>query len=45
MHDVRELERIRDRNVVGFLKVLEQNEWAAGATIKRVRDAAEDTES
>ena len=45
MHDVRELERIRDRNVVGFLRVLEQNEWAAGTTIKRVRDAAEDAGS
>ena len=33
MHDVRELERIRDRNVVGFLKVLEANNWAAGTTI------------
>jgi len=29
-HDVRELERIRDRNLVGFLKVLEANNWAAG---------------
>lgn len=37
-HDVRELERIRDRNVVGFLKVLEQNEWAAGKTIAAQRD-------
>lgn len=33
MHDVRELERIRDRNVVGFLKVLETNEWGAGNAI------------
>ena len=32
-YDVRELERIRDRNVVGFLKVLEGNDWAAGRTI------------
>ena len=32
-YDVRELERIRDRNVVGFLKVLEANNWAAGTTI------------
>ena len=32
-YDVRELERIRDRNVVGFLKVLEANDWAAGTTI------------
>jgi carnitine 3-dehydrogenase len=41
-HDVRELERIRDRNVVGFLKVLEQNEWAAGTIIKRVRSSVEE---
>lgn len=32
-HDVRELERIRDRNVVGFLKVLEANDWGAGTAI------------
>jgi len=30
---VRELERIRDHNVVGFLKVLEANKWAAGTVI------------
>ena len=33
MHDVRELERIRDRNVVGFLKVLEANTWGAGNAV------------
>ncbi|MGI9606739.1 MAG: 3-hydroxyacyl-CoA dehydrogenase NAD-binding domain-containing protein [Acidimicrobiales bacterium] len=38
MHTVRELERIRDRNVVGFLKVLEENRWAAGTTIADQRD-------
>lgn len=38
MHDVRELERIRDRNVVGFLKVLEANNWAAGTTIAAHRN-------
>ena len=37
-HDVRELERIRDRNVVGFLKVLEQNRWAAGKAIAAQRE-------
>jgi len=37
-HDVRELERIRDRNVVGFLKVLEANNWAAGKTIATQRN-------
>ena len=36
MHDVRELERIRDRNVVGFL---EANNWAAGTTIASHRDS------
>jgi len=36
-HDLRELERIRDRNVVGFLKVLEGNEWGAGKTIANHR--------
>lgn len=29
-HSIRELERIRDENVVGILKVLKQNEWGAG---------------
>ncbi len=40
-HAIRELERIRDRNLVGFLKVLESNNWAAGKTVaaKRTRDA------
>ena len=32
-HTIRELERVRDRNLVGFLKVLEGNRWAAGNTI------------
>jgi len=36
-NDVRELERIRDRNVVGFLKVLEGNDWGAGKTIAAQR--------
>lgn len=36
-YDVRELERIRDRNVVGFLKVLESNDWAAGRVVADVR--------
>ena len=38
MHTVRELERIRDENIVGFLKVLETNKWAAGTTISDQRD-------
>lgn len=32
-HSIRELERVRDANLVGFLKVLEANEWGAGNTI------------
>ncbi len=32
-HSIRELERIRDANLVGFLKVLETHAWAAGTTI------------
>lgn len=39
-HDVRELERIRDKNLVGFLKVLEQNDWAAGRTIATQRSGS-----
>ena len=31
----RELERIRDRNLVGILKALEANNWAAGKTLAR----------
>ncbi len=34
---IAELERIRDHNVVGFLKVLEQNRWGAGKTIAAQR--------
>ncbi len=37
MHTIRELERIRDKNVVGFLKVLESNRWAAGNVIAEQR--------
>jgi len=36
-YDVRELERIRDRNIVGFLKILESNDWAAGRVVADVR--------
>jgi len=39
MHSIQELERIRDRNVVGFLKVLEANRWGAGNTIADQRDS------
>lgn len=43
MHELRDLERIRDRNVVGFLKVLEQNRWGAGRTIAAQRNGADRT--
>ncbi len=33
----RELERIRDRNLVGILKALEANHWAAGRTLAQQR--------
>ena len=33
MHSIRDLERIRDENIVGFLKVLEANQWGAGRII------------
>lgn len=39
-HSLRELEAVRDRNLVGFLKVLEANRWAAGTTIARQRSEA-----
>lgn len=34
---IRELERIRDRNLVGFLQVLEANDWGAGRTVAAQR--------
>ena len=40
-HSIRELERIRDRNLVGFLKVLESNEWGAGTSVGALRDLAD----
>ena len=36
-HTIRELERKRDQNLVGFLKVLEANEWGAGTTVSAHR--------
>ncbi len=36
-YTVRELERRRDLNLVGFLKVLEANEWGAGLTLAETR--------
>ncbi len=40
-HSIRELERIRDRNLVGFLKVLEEHEWGAGTSVRALRDLAD----
>jgi carnitine 3-dehydrogenase len=37
-HDVRELERIRDRNVAAILLALEHNGWGAGRTIAAMRE-------
>ncbi len=36
-HELQELERIRDRNIAGFLKVLEQHRWGAGNTLAAAR--------
>ena len=38
-HRPGELERIRDRNLVGFLQVLERNRWGAGNTLAALRGA------
>ncbi len=35
--DVRELERIRDRNIIGFLTTLEAHDWAAGRALASQR--------
>ena len=42
-HDLAELERIRDRNLVGFLRVLEQHRWGAGTTVAALRNGGGDT--
>jgi carnitine 3-dehydrogenase len=36
-HSIRELERIRDRNLAGILRALEANEWGAGVTLAEQR--------
>lgn len=33
-HSIGDLERIRDKNLVGFLKVLKANDWGAGQTLQ-----------
>lgn len=37
-YDVRELERIRDRNLASILLALEANQWGAGTTIAAMRN-------
>ncbi len=39
-HELPDLERIRDRNLVGFLRVLEQHRWGAGRTVAALRNGA-----
>ncbi len=38
MHDIRDLERLRDRNLVSILQALETNRWGAGATVAMMRE-------
>ncbi|MFK8024869.1 MAG: 3-hydroxyacyl-CoA dehydrogenase NAD-binding domain-containing protein [Ilumatobacter sp.] len=38
-HDIRELERIRDRNVASMLLALEANGWGAGTTLAAMRES------
>jgi carnitine 3-dehydrogenase len=33
MHSIRELERIRDQNLIGFLRVLKERNWGAGRVL------------
>ena len=33
-HSIRELERIRDRNLVGILRALKERDWGAGAVLR-----------
>ena len=37
-HSIRELERIRDRNLAGIMRALEENDWGAGNTLKSQRE-------
>ena len=34
-HSIRELERIRDRNLVGILRALKERDWGAGAVLRQ----------
>lgn len=42
---IREVERIRDRNLAGILLALEANDWGAGETLARQRAARSDLEA
>jgi carnitine 3-dehydrogenase len=35
MHSIRELERIRDDNLVGMMQALKQRDWGAGALLNQ----------
>lgn len=37
-YSVRELERLRDRNLAAILRALEAHDWAAGATLRQQRE-------
>ncbi len=34
-HSIRELERIRDKNLVGIMRALKENDWGAGQLLRR----------
>ena len=36
-YSIRELERIRDRNLAAMMRALEQNDWGAGQTVAEMR--------
>ncbi|MBQ0716586.1 MAG: carnitine 3-dehydrogenase [Sulfitobacter litoralis] len=37
-HSIRELERIRDDNLIGILQALRANDWGAGETLREMED-------
>lgn len=38
LHSIRELERIRDDNLIGILQALRANDWGAGETLREMDD-------
>ncbi|TLP67912.1 carnitine 3-dehydrogenase [Parasedimentitalea maritima] len=44
MHSIRELERIRDDNLVGMMRAMSANDWGAGA-LQNVQDKAREGEA